>query len=45
MQAALLMARELLRYRPANQGYYAWLGRITELVNAAGEALAEGNMP
>jgi hypothetical protein len=39
-QAALLMARELLRYRPANEGYDAWLGRITELVNAAGEAPA-----
>nr|XP_020194926.1 uncharacterized protein LOC109780756 [Aegilops tauschii subsp. strangulata] len=39
-QAALLMARELLRYDPIEEGYDAWLGRITELVNAAGEALA-----
>ena len=30
-QAALLMAREMLRYRLADEGYDAWLGRITEL--------------
>ena len=34
------MTRELLRYRPANEGYNAWLGRITDLVNATSEALA-----
>ena len=39
-QAALLMARELLRYRPDDAGYDAWLGRITELVNVAGDAPA-----
>ena len=39
-QAALLMARELLRYRPAQAGYDAWLARVTELVDAAGDAPA-----
>ena len=34
------MARELLRYRPADDLYDEWLYRITELVNAAGEAPA-----
>lgn len=32
--AALLMAQELLRYRPTDGGYDAWLGRITELFDA-----------
>jgi hypothetical protein len=27
------MARELLHYRPANEGYDAWLGHITELID------------
>lgn len=39
-QAALLMAQELLRYRPTEAGYDAWLARITELVNTAGAAPA-----
>lgn len=39
-QAALLMARELLRYRPTEAGYDAWLARITELINAAGDTPA-----
>ena len=39
-QAALLMARELLRYRPADDLYEEWLDRIAELVSAAGEAPA-----
>lgn len=34
------MARELLRYRPTDAGYDAWLARIIELVNAAGDAPA-----
>ena len=34
------MARELLRYRPANDLYEDWLGRIAELVDAPGEAPA-----
>src|SRR5664279_1744907 len=34
------MAQELLRYRPAEAGHDGWLARITELVNAAGVALA-----
>ena len=37
-QAALLMARELLRYRPTDYLYEDWLDRIAELVSAAGEA-------
>ena len=37
-QPALLMARDLLRYRPADDLYDEWLHCITELVNAAGEA-------
>ena len=37
-QPALLMARELLRYHPADDLYDEWLHRITEHVNAAGEA-------
>ena len=40
-QPALLMARELLRYRPADDLYDEWLHRITELVNTAGEAPAQ----
>lgn len=32
------MVQELLCYHPANEGYDAWLGRITELLNAAGKA-------
>src|SRR5664279_6404044 len=39
-QAALLMAQELLRYRPTEAGHDGWLARITELVNAAGAAPA-----
>jgi hypothetical protein len=39
-QAALLMARELLRYRPTEAGYDAWLACITKLVNVAGDAPA-----
>ena len=35
-QAALLMARELLRYRPVDDFYEEWLDRIAELVSAAG---------
>ena len=35
-QAALLMARELLRYRPIDDLYEDWLDRIAELVSAAG---------
>lgn len=38
--AALLMAQELLRYRPTEGGYDAWLGRITELVDAARDGQA-----
>ena len=37
---ALLMARELLRYRPTKDRYEEWLGRIAELVDAASEAPA-----
>lgn len=37
-QAVLLMARELLRYRPANDLYDVWLDRIAQLVNAVGDA-------
>ena len=54
-QPALLMAWELLCYRPTDDLYDEWLHRITELVNAAGEvpapthssrppSLMEGNM-
>ena len=39
-QAALLMARELLRYRPADDLCEDSLDRIAELVSAAGEAPA-----
>jgi hypothetical protein len=39
------MARELLRYRPANDLYNDWLGRIMELVNTAGEAPALSRSP
>src|SRR5664279_1072106 len=39
-QAALLMAQELLRYRPAEAGHDGWLARITELVNATRAAPA-----
>ena len=35
-QAALCMARELLRYRPIDDLYEDWLDRIAELVSAAG---------
>lgn len=35
-QAALLMARELLRYRPVDDLYEDWLDRIAELVSTAG---------
>lgn len=34
--AALLLARELLHYRPIDDLYDEWLARITELVSAAG---------
>ena len=34
--ASLLLARELLRYRPVDDLYKDWLARITELVSAAG---------
>ena len=34
--AALLLARELLHYRPVDDLYEDWLARITELVSAAG---------
>ena len=34
--AALLMERELLRYRPVNDLYEEWLDRIADLVSAAG---------
>ena len=33
--AALLLARELLHYRPVDDLYEEWLARITELVSAA----------
>ncbi|KAE8806274.1 hypothetical protein D1007_17513 [Hordeum vulgare] len=38
--AALLMACELLRYRPTDTGYDVWLTRITQLDNTAGETPA-----
>ena len=34
--AALLLARELLHYRPVDDLYEEWLARITERVSAAG---------
>lgn len=34
-QAALLVACELLRYRPAGGDYDAWLNRVAELLDAA----------
>ena len=34
--ASLLLARELLHYRPVNNLYEDWLARITELVGATG---------
>jgi hypothetical protein len=34
------MARDLLRYHPANDLYDDWFTRIAELVNTAGEAPA-----
>ena len=34
--ATLLLARELLHYRPVDDLYDEWLARITELVSAAG---------
>ena len=40
MQSVLLMARELLRYRLADNLYEDWLDRFVELINAAGEAPA-----
>ena len=36
--ASLLLARELLHYRPVDDLYEDWLARITELVCAAGGA-------
>lgn len=41
----LLMARKLLHYRPTNKGYDAWLGCITELIKAMGEAQAPSHSP
>lgn len=35
-QAALLLAREVLHYRPIDDLYEEWLARITELVSAGG---------
>jgi len=35
-QAALLLACEILHYRPVYDLYEEWLARITELVSAAG---------
>ncbi|KAE8774148.1 hypothetical protein D1007_53575 [Hordeum vulgare] len=43
-QATLLMARELLRYHPANVAYDAWLGCITEFITAAGVAQAPSRL-
>ena len=34
--AVLLLARELLHYRPVDDFYDEWLARITELISAAG---------
>ena len=42
-QGMLLMARELLRYRVANDLYNDWLARIAELVTAPGEAPASSH--
>ena len=36
---ALLLARELLHYRPVDDLYEDWLARITELVSATGGPL------
>ena len=36
VHAMLLLARELLHYRPVDDLYEDWLARITELVSAAG---------
>ena len=38
--AALLMARELLCYRPVDDFYEEWLERIIELISAAGDSTA-----
>ena len=35
-QAVLLMANEILRYRPVDDLYEDWLDRVAELVRAAG---------
>ena len=35
-RAALLMAHELLRYRPVDDLYDDWLDRIPELISTAG---------
>ena len=32
----LLLARELLHYRPVDDLYEEWIARITELISAAG---------
>ena len=37
-QSALLMARDLLLYRPADDLYKDWLDRIVELISTSGEA-------
>ncbi|KAE8766621.1 hypothetical protein D1007_62122 [Hordeum vulgare] len=37
-QVVLLMERELLRYRPMDVGYDAWLACITQLITATEEA-------
>ncbi|KAE8783854.1 hypothetical protein D1007_42602 [Hordeum vulgare] len=37
-QVVLLMTCELLRYRPMDAGYNAWLAHFTELVTVVGEA-------
>ena len=36
VHASLLLARELLHYRPVDDLYEDWLARITELVSTAG---------
>ena len=41
----MLMARELLCYRPSNDLYDNWLSRIAELVNAASVAPAPLHPP
>ena len=35
-RAALLATNELLRYRPVDDLYEEWLGRVAELVRTAG---------